>query len=458
MKTSIGRTGRLIIGLVAVLMTFAAIVWALNVQDEIDVDVVIDAPFLPLAAGEELVARGAYLARAGNCAACHTVRGGVPYAGGRAIDTSFGPIYSSNLTPDDKTGLGSWSPAHFWRAMHNGRSKSGRLLYPAFPYPSYTQITRDDSDALFAFLKSLPAVEQTPPPHGLRFPYRTQAALALWRAVYFSPGTFESDASRSAEWNRGAYLTTGLGHCGACHTARNALGGHTGVALAGGLLDQQNWYAPSLVSPHEAGVDAKTKQDLIDLLKTGVSRHAAVSGPMSEVVLGSTQYLSVQDLGAMAEYLKELPATSALPWSSGKPDASVNSAKASMTGMAGTATNPAADVPGSVAASGAKLYEQHCAQCHGDSGRGVPNAYPALAGNRAVTMTQTSNLVQIVLNGGYPPATDGNPRPYGMPPFVLVLNDSETAAVLTYIRNAWGNQASAVSPLEVDRVRAMQTR
>jgi len=451
MNTSISLPARVVLWLLALLFAGAAAVWALNVRDEPDINIA-DAPE---AADEGLVARGAYLARAGNCAACHTVRGGSPYAGGRGIDTPFGAVYSSNLTPDVKTGLGAWSSTHFWRAMHNGRSKSGRLLYPVFPYTSYTQVSRDDSDALFAFLKALPPVTQAQPPHELRLAYRSQAALAMWRALYFSPGVFKPDANRSAEWNRGAYLTVGLGHCAACHTARNALGGPSGVALAGGLIPQQNWYAPSLISPHEAGVDGKTRQDLIDLLKNGVSRSAAVSGPMSEVVLGSTQYLSAGDLGAMADYLKELPVTSALPWSSDKPDASADSGRASRPEGE---MLPAVAVPEAVAASGAKLYEQHCAQCHGDSGRGVPGAYPALAGNRAVTMTQTSNLVQIVLNGGYAPATAGNPRPYGMPPFVLVLGDSDIAAVLTHIRTAWGNQAAVVSPLDVNRVRGHQTR
>jgi mono/diheme cytochrome c family protein len=429
------------------LLIAAALVWALNVRDEIDVN----APVATAAPSDGLIARGAYLARAGNCATCHTARGGTPYAGGRGIDTPFGMVYSSNLTPDEKTGLGTWSSAHFWRAMHNGRSKSGRLLYPAFPYTSYTQVSREDSDAIFAFLKSQPAVAQPNQAHAMRLPYQSQAALAVWRALYFKPGAYKPDSSRDAEWNRGAYLSKGLGHCSACHTARNAFGGSSGVALAGGLIPQQNWYAPSLVSPHEAGVSTWDRQDIVDLLKTGVSRQASVSGPMTEVVLGSTQYLSLQDLGAIASYLKELPDTSRIPLSSGKPDKD-----AEIAVMSVTPSTQATAVPEAIAARGAKLYEQHCTECHGDSGKGVPKAYPALAGNRAVTMGQTSNLVQMVLNGGYAPATAGNPRPFGMPPFVLVLNDSDVAAVLTHIRTSWGNQASAVSPLEVNRIRANQ--
>lgn len=429
-----------LLGLVA-----AAAVWVLNIRDEVDVN----APVATAAASEGLVARGAYLAKAGNCMACHTVRGGASYAGGRGIDTPFGTVFTSNLTPDDKTGIGTWSPAHFWRAMHNGRSKSGRLLYPAFPYTSYTQITREDSDALFAFLKSQPAVASPNKAHALQLPYQSQAALAVWRALYFKPASFKPDSKRSAEWNRGAYLVNGLGHCAACHTARNALGGPEGVAFAGGLIPKQNWYAPSLISAREAGVGSGSQQDMMDLLQTGVSKHASVSGPMAEVVLGSTQYLNQQDLAAMALFLKELPETSAIPFASGKP------AEPDIEVMSGSPSGQPTAVAPAIAARGAKLYEQHCAQCHGDSGKGVVNAYPALADNRAVTMSQTSNLVQIVLNGGFAPATAGNPRPFGMPPFVLLMDDSDVAAVLTHIRTSWGNQATAVSPLEVNRIRAV---
>lgn len=407
----------------------AALVWFLNVRDESP----LAAPTAAVAS-LETIARGAYLARAGNCAACHTARGGEAYAGGRAIETPFGAVFTSNLTPDSQSGIGNWSTSEFWRAMHNGRSKSGRLLYPAFPYTSYTQVTREDSDALFAYLRSLPPVFQPNHAHTVEFPFDSQAALAVWRALYFKPGVYQPDASRSAESNRGAYLVEALGHCSACHAARNALGATTaGPDLAGGLIPVQNWYAPSLASPHEAGVADWDKNEIVSLLRDGVSGRASVAGPMAGVVLGSTQYLTNDDLGAMAQYLKELP-----------PVASA---------AANAAAGPVAGSP-----AGAKLYEQHCAQCHGAGGEGVPNAYPALAGNRAVTMPQTANLVQIVLNGGYAPATKGNPRPYGMPPFVLVLNDAEIAVLLTHIRQSWGHQAAALTPLDVNRMRANQGR
>jgi mono/diheme cytochrome c family protein len=414
------------IGLVTAALGLAALVLALNLRDESN-----DAAPAP-AATPELLARGAYLARLGNCAACHTTRGGTPYAGGRGIDTPFGTVYSSNLTPDAQTGLGRWSASDFWRALHNGRSQDGGLLYPAFPYTSYTAVTRADSDALYVYLQSLPATAQAATPHALRWPFSTQPALAVWRALYFQPGVQQADPQQSAEWNRGAYLVRGLGHCGACHTARNALGASSGeLDLAGGLIPMQNWYAPSLASPHEAGVAGWPLEDVVRLLQTGVAPGVTVRGPMAEVVRQSMQYWSADDLGAVATYLQALPQT--------------------------TSTPPLRDLPptpGRMLERGAQLYDRHCAQCHGAQGQGVVGAYPPLAGNRAVTMANTANLVQTVLNGGFAPATAGNPRPYGMPPFVLVLDDSDIAAVLTHIRSAWGNQAQGVTELDVNRMRA----
>ncbi|HQQ70340.1 MAG TPA: cytochrome c, partial [Alicycliphilus sp.] len=204
-----------------------------------------------------LVAQGEYLARAGNCMSCHTQQGGPAFAGGRAIDTPFGAVYAPNLTPDDATGLGQWSAAQFWRAMHNGRARDGRLLYPAFPYPSYTSITRADSDAIYAYLRSLPAVRQQNRPHALGFPFNTQWALGVWRALFFRPAAFAPQDTQSAEWNRGAYLVQGLGHCAACHTPRNALGAlRADAQFHGGMIPVQNWYAPALNSEREAGVSA----------------------------------------------------------------------------------------------------------------------------------------------------------------------------------------------------------
>ncbi len=416
---------RLVSWLLLSLVLGAALVMWLNLRDE---DPVREG--MPLAATPQQIAQGEYLARAGNCMGCHTARGGEPYAGGRGIETPFGIIYTSNLTPDEATGIGRWSPDHFWRAMHNGRSADGRLLYPAFPYPNYTLVTREDADAIFAYLRSLPAVAQANRPHGLSFPFNTQAALAMWRALYFKPARAQDEPAHSAEWNRGAYLVQGLGHCNACHGSRNALGA-TGnpLGLDGGLIPMQNWYAPSLSDPLEAGVSDWTQPEIVALLKNGINDKATVLGPMAEVVQRSTQHLSDDDLHAMAAYLRELPVTHGTPIVASTNDGSA------------------------LRQVGAPIYAAHCAQCHGEGGQGVPGAYPALAGNRAVTMAITANLVRVVREGGYAPSTAGNPRPYGMPPFASSLNDREVAAVLTYVRGAWGNQGAPVSEFEVNRYR-----
>lgn len=418
---------RLLLAAAAAFVLLAATLVWLNLRDESALN--DDANAVP--ATPELIARGAYLARAGNCMACHTARGGAAYAGGRGIDTPFGTVYSSNLTPDAATGIGAWTAGHFWRALHNGRSRDGRLLYPAFPYPNYTRVTRQDADAIYAYLRSLKPVAQPNRAHALRFPFNTQAALAVWRALYFRPSRHEDDPARAPEWNRGAYLVQGLGHCSACHGRRNALGATGGeLDLNGGLIPVQNWYAPSLADPREAGVAAWSPQDTAALLKHGVNRQASVLGPMAEVVLHSTQHLSDADLAAMARYLRDLPAAGPAP----KRRAAAEAGQANLR-------------------RGADLYAQHCAQCHGEQGEGAPGLYPALAGNRAVTLSSSANLVRVLMEGGFAPATRGNPRPFGMPPYERVLNDEDTAALISYMRGAWGNQAAPVSAFEVARLR-----
>ena len=424
MRRGVWRAGLALLGLGVLLV--AAVAW-LNLRDEDAIDAAA-GPAAPAAA--EQIARGAYLAQAGNCEGCHTAQGGAPYAGGRGVPTPFGTIFAPNLTPDVATGLGAWSPAEFWRALHNGRSRDGHLLYPAFPYPNYSRITRDDSDAVHAYLRSLPTVARANTPHALPFPFDRQAALAVWRALYFRPASAAADPARSAEWNRGAYLVEGLGHCNACHASRNALGATSSTLdLAGGLIPVQNWYAPSLTAPDEASVAEWDVQHIVDLMRSGVSARGAVMGPMREVVAGSTQYLSETDLRAMAAYLKALPQTAA--------------ARAPQD----DAARPAADSPGG------KLYAQHCVQCHGEQGEGVAGIYPALAGSRAVTMRSPVNLVHMVLEGGFPPSTAGNPRPYGMPPFATVLGNDEVAQLLSHVRGSWGNRGAPVSALDVTQLR-----
>lgn len=392
---------------------------------------------------EAQIGQGRYLALAGNCMACHTARGGVPWAGGRRIDTPFGGVYSSNLTPDPATGLGRWNAHDFWQAMHRGRSKDGRLLAPAFPYNHTSVITRADSDAIFAWLQTLPPVAQAQPPHTLSWPVGTQPALAIWRSLFFEPAPFRPDPARSAEWNRGAYLVQGLGHCAACHSPRNALGASGAVTdLSGGLMPVVNWYAPNLTRDAESGLASTPLPEIVRLLRTGASATAQTSGPMGEVVQHSLQHLQDSDVQAMAVYLQS---------------------RAQNTPPAAPAPTPAARVSLPVSTQGAKVYERQCLQCHGEQGEGMQTrsgevAYPALAGNRAVLLNDPTNLVQLVLYGGYGPATAGHPRPFGMPPAVLELDDRDIAAVLTHLRTQWGHQAGEVTPLQVHRIRAAQGR
>lgn len=420
----VSRWRKLTLAIVALVLVIWAIA-ALNTRDEPDLST---APATAAPTAQQ-IARGAYLARAGNCQSCHTQAGGALYAGGEGIKTPFGVVYASNLTPDVKTGLGNWSAAHFWRAMHNGRSKDGRLLYPAFPYPQFSRITRDDSDAIFMYLRSLPAVAQPNKTHALSFPYNTQAALAVWRALYFSPSRHEVQPEKSAQWNRGSYLVQGLGHCAACHSPRNVLGATTaGTQFSGGAMPAQKWIAPSLLSAHEASVANWPSAQVAALLQAGVAEHGRVNGPMARVVFGSTQYLTNTDLNAMATYLKDLP--------QGRQQA--------------VAVKPA---DAGVMQRGAKIYDKHCANCHGEQGQGVAGVYPQLTHNRLVTMQNPVNLIRVVLEGGFAPVTEKNPRPYGMPPFGYVLENPELADMLSFIRQSWGNRAPAVSELDVMQAR-----
>lgn len=381
------------------------------------------------------IERGRYLAVLGNCQACHTARGTAPFAGGVGIATPFGTVYGSNLTPSP-SGLGNWSADDFWRALHHGQGRDGRWLNPAFPYNNTTHLAREDSDALYAFFRSLPPSDNAVPAHDMRWPYGTQFALKAWRTLYFRAEAYapvEKNAA-SPELLRGAFLVNGPGHCSACHVPRDALGGQSDLlGLSGGLIPMQRWYAPSLLDPKEAGVQDWSVDEIVALFKDGRARDALVSGPMAEVVQHSTQHWKADDLHAMAVYLKQLPVQST-------------------SHRAEPATADSRTL-----SAGAKQYEQHCAQCHGTQGEGVRSngaiAYPPLAGNRTVTMASPANLVQIVLNGGFAPVTEGHPRPFGMPPFVLQMSDSELAEVLSFVRTQWGNQAPPVSALDVQQMR-----
>jgi mono/diheme cytochrome c family protein len=382
------------------------------------------------------IAHGEYLARAGDCQTCHTGRGGQAYAGGVPIPTPFGTFYVPNITPDPDTGIGTWTADDFWRALHEGRSKDGTLLYPAFPYTNYTRVTRADADDMFAYLQSLTPVRNPRRPHDLSFPYDQRKMLIGWRALYLRTGEYENDKSQSDDWNRGAYLVSGLGHCDACHGHRNMLGAVANDnKIAGALIAVQNWYAPSLTSNRETGLGDWDAAEVVDLLKTGVSERGAVFGPMATVVQHSLQYLSEADIAAMVTYLK----------SQTQEDEPPEPAQIRVTAKQGE----------ELIRNGAKLYEKYCADCHQRRGEGVPRIYPPLVNNQAILMRYPINSIRIVVNGGFPPSTKGNPRPYGMPPFAQDLSDKEIAAVASYIRQSWGNHAPAVSPTEVANARGL---
>jgi mono/diheme cytochrome c family protein len=387
------------------------------------------------AAQSALEREGLYLARAGDCIACHTKPGGALFAGGLAMPTPFGTLYSPNITPDKNTGIGTWSAASFYAMMHTGRSPDGGLLYPAMPFGAYTKVTRADSDAIFAYLQSVPPVAAANTPNALRFPYDNRSLILGWRTLFFTEGTYATDTAKSAEWNRGAYLVGGLGHCAMCHSAMNALGGNSqSRAFQGGLIPMQNWYAPSLASDKEAGLGDWSIADISAYLRAGISNRGAAYGPMAEVIYDSLQYLTPADADAMAVYLKSLA-------EAGPAEAAVSAVPAS---------------EGSLLMNfGKTVYEAQCAHCHGMTGLGMPPHYPQLAANQSIQMDEAVNPIRMVLNGGYPPGTAGNPMPYGMPPFAQTLSDDEIAAVVTYIRGAWGNHGGVVTAKRANELRAV---
>ena len=377
-----------------------------------------------------LIAKGEYLATVGDCAGCHTAQGSAALAGGRSLATPFGNIPVPNITPDRDTGLGNWSFEDFWQALHAGKGRHGELLYPAFSYTSYTRVTHDDALAIFAWLQSLPPAHQAPRKPTLDFPYSVRNSLAAWRALYFREGEFKPDPAQSAQWNRGAYLVQGLGHCNECHAARDSLGGTPrDEHLTGGQIPQQNWYAPDLSTRQNGGLQGWSEQDIVDLLKTGQSAKGAAFGPMADVVVTSTQHMTDDDLRAVATYLRSLPPRA----------------------------QPLEETPpfnaNTIIKQGEKVYAQHCADCHGKDGNGVAGIYPALNGNSSVTEPTGINATRVVLLGGFAPLTTANPRPYSMPPFAQQLSDADVASVVSYIRHTWNNNAPVVQERDVSKYR-----
>ncbi|RZF25833.1 c-type cytochrome [Paraburkholderia sp. UYCP14C] len=402
------------------------------------------------------IARGAYLAKAADCAGCHTAPprvtppGATPvaspsFAGGLGMATPFGVIYSSNITPDPRTGIGRYSYDDFVRVLRDGIAPGGTRLYPAMPYPSFAKISDDDLHALYTyFMHGVKPVGTPAPQTRLPFPFNQRWALMFWDWMFTPSGVFKPEAGRDAQWNRGAYLVQSLGHCGACHTPRGPAYEERGYSesstayLTGGTND--HWFAPNLTGDPGSGLGRTSATDIAAFLKHGHGGGLITFGSMVQVVEDSTQYLNDDDLGAIAAYLKSLPPRAA----SGRFDAQSRAALQTVQALK----------TGDVERPGAGIYATYCARCHQVDGAGVLHKYPRLAGNPAVLSPSATSLVRLLVEGGGSPQTDGGPEARKMPSFAGKLNDTEMAHVLTFVRNTWGNAASPVTQHDVSSVRA----
>jgi mono/diheme cytochrome c family protein len=384
--------------------------------------------------------KGEYLARAGDCIACHSVPGGKAFAGGLRMGTPMGAIYSTNITPDPDTGIGGYSLGDFDRAVRSGIAKDGRRLYPAMPYPSYAKITDDDLRVLYGFfIKEVPPVKQPNKPSEIPAYLSFRWPLAIWSMLFTQEGAYVGKSGHDAAWNRGAYLVEGLGHCGACHTPRGwafqekALDDGARAYLQGAALDA--WSAPSLRGDLRTGLGGWSQEDLATFLKTGHNAKGTAFGSMLDVVNNSTPYLSDDDVSAMAAYLKSLPANE------------------QQTAFAYSDATTKALLGGGAQQSGATVYLGYCASCHGADGKGQSPYIPPLAGNAAVPDSDPSSLINVVLNGDAPLVVKGTPDAYRMPQFRIQLTDDEIAGVLSFVRGGWGNGAA---PVTTDQVKALR--
>lgn len=369
----------------------------------------------------EQIERGRYLVASADCISCHSTKDGASYAGGRAIETPFGIVYSRNLTPDRETGLGSWSDADFYRTLHEGLSKDGSHLYPAFPYTYFTRIEREDALAMKAFLDTLKPVRNVIPPNRLMWPLNQRWLMALWNSLFFSPGPAEQPVPE-----RGAYLVDALGHCGACHTPKNLLGAdRSDAVLHGGVI--QNWLAPNNTGDVRSGLGNWSEDDIVEYLQSGRNTHALAGGPMAEVIENSTSQLNGADLHAMARYLKRLPG------------AGLDSG--------------AVQADPTVISMGEAIYIDSCTGCHLSTGLAAPRAFPPLKGSAVVQSSDPVTVIRLVLQGARVATTGLRPTPFAMPGFGWKLNDTQVAALATYIRTAWGNAAAPVQPEQVARLR-----
>ena len=395
------------------------------------------------AANDALVARGAYLSKAGDCVACHTAPRGKPLAGGLPMTTPLGAIYTTNITPDPDTGIGKYTEEDFARALREGVAKDGHNLYPAMPYPSYAKINDEDMHALYAyFMHGVSPVKQANRDADIKWPMNMRWPLKLWNVVFLDKGAYHDKPGKDVAWNRGAYLIQGLGHCGSCHTPRGiafqerGLDESSSAYLTGSLLD--NWFASNLTGEHNTGLGRWSEADVIAFLKTGANAHASAFGSMSSVINNSTQALSDADIAAMAVYLKSLPAAGG----DGSPPYSYDpkATKVSLT------RPPAHD-------SGARVYTAFCMHCHGVDGRGFAPMLAPLAGNPNVLEKDASSLINVTLNGTDDLVIQGVPAPYPIPHDAPVLSDQQIADVLTFIRGAWNNNTAAVKVDDVARLR-----
>jgi mono/diheme cytochrome c family protein len=401
-------------------------------------------------ASQELVQHGAYLARAGDCSACHTAREGLPFAGGVPLNTPIGVIYSTNITPDRETGIGRYSREDFEKVMREGVAKDGHRLYPAMPYTSYARLTQEDLSALYAwFMQGVEAVHSPNRRTRLSWPLSMRSLMAVWNGLYLKKGEYAADPDKSALWNRGAYLVQGLGHCGDCHTPRGMAGQVKAVSeqdgrhyLAGATLD--NWHASPLTGDPDTGLQAWSKDEIVDFLTSGRTARVAAIGVMSDVVGKSTQYLTDQDLMAIAEYLKSLPASAA--------EGQRSSADADLQAR-DTSEATRALRAGDTGRRGSGIYLDNCNACHRSDGSGAQRTFPSLANNEVVNAKEPISLIHLVLAGSSMPSTLTAPSALAMPDFGWRLSDGDVADVLSFIRGSWGNHEAEVSRDEVARVR-----
>jgi mono/diheme cytochrome c family protein len=376
----------------------------------------------------EVIARGKALTDAANCVGCHTADPARPFAGGRRIDSPFGGIYSPNLTPDRETGIGAWSDEDFYRALHDGVAPDGSRYYPAFPYPSFTKIARDDVLAIRAYLATLAPIRNVTPPPRLRWPLNHRIVMRGWNLLFFQRGTFENNPQRSAEWNRGAYLVEGAANCGACHTPKAAFGADLRDQRFGGSL-VQGWFASRLDAAERSGLKSWSVDDIVEYLQSGRNGRSHAGQLMAEVVVNSTSLMSDSDLRAIAVYLKDLSAGAPEPVVTRPPQASMS--------------------------SGAAVYARACIACHQANGEGAPRIYPPLPGNANLQSADASSTIQIILEGAQTVTTPRAPNTGSMPAYAEQLSDQQIADVANYIRNSWGNAALLVTSEQIKRNRRM---